>query len=1036
VSKLLTPPTPDWQNPLVLQRNRQPAHASLLPYTTEADALSGERGATPYFLLLNGRWQFQYLSAPHAAPAGFESEEYDASGWDSIPVPSNWQMLGYGKPNYTNVNYPYPVDPPFVPDDNPTGLYRRSFSLPEAWAGRQVALVFEGVDSAYYVWVNGKLAGYSQVSHLPAEFDITPLLHAGENQLAVQVFQWSDGSYLEDQDMWRLSGIFRDVYLVGNAWVHVQDVRIRTLLDANYRDALLDVQVKIGNRAGESAAGFALMARLLDGAGERVFDHSLQAALGLAAGEEVIAGAQVAVQAPRLWSAEEPNLYHLLLTLSGPGGDVVEVTCFNVGFRQVEIKKGIFRVNGAAVKLQGVNRHESHPDLGHAVPMDSMVKDIVLMKQHNINTVRTSHYSNDTRWLDLCDEYGLYVVGETDLEAHGFNPIGDWDYPASHPDWKEAHVERSVRMVERDKNHASIILWSLGNESGFGPNIQAQADWIHDNDPTRPVHYERTRERSATDVVSVMYPTVAFLENEGQNPAGDLRPFFMCEYAHAMGNGPGNIQEYWDTIRKYPRLMGGCIWEWVDHSVRMHTPEGEEWFAYGGDFGDQPNDGDFCVDGLTWPDRTPYPGLIEYKKVLEPVVVEALDLKAGKVRLHNRYQFLSLTQLEGSWSLLRDDRVLQQGRLAALHVAPGASLDVTLPYRWPAAIAGAEYWLNLSFTLAEDTRWAKRGFELAWAQLALSVETPPLPKVNLSSFPALRVSEGAQAVTVKGGDFELVFDTFRGTLGSWEWNGAPLLVEGPRLNVWRAPTDNDIHSAKDWREFGYDRLQQRVASVEMEAGRDEVQFTVQAVLAGYSLWPAFGVQYTYHVQANGSVVIDTAVKALRPGMPDLPRLGLQLKMPGEYERFTWYGRGPHESYSDRKQSARVGLYTGSVIEQYVPYVFPQENGNKSDVRWAALTDLRGLGLLAVASATTPLLNVSAHYYTPEDFTAAAHTYELKPREDITLNLDLELNGLGSNSCGPGPLEKYKLRAGEYNFSLRLKPTSRDAGSLFFSASLP
>jgi beta-galactosidase/beta-glucuronidase len=1037
VSKILTLPTPDWQNPLVLQRNRQPAHASLLPYPDEASALTGERGATPFFLLLNGRWQFQYLGAPREAPAGFETHEFDASDWDLMPVPSNWQMQGYGKPNYTNVNYPYPVDPPYVPDDNPTGLYRRSFYLPEAWSGRQVALVFEGVDSAYYVWVNGQMAGYSQVPHLPGEFDITALLHAGENLVAVEVFQWSDGSYLEDQDMWRMSGIFRDVYLVATPQVHVRDVRIRTELDADYRDAVLDLRVKVTNPAAHGSGNYHLSAKLLDGEDGVVFDQPVQNHL-TNGGNEAVLEARVAVKTPRLWSAEDPYLYRLLLTLTGPDGGVVEVERFNTGFRQVEIKDSVFYVNGVAIKLQGVNRHETHPDLGHAVSYESMVEDIRLMKQNNINTVRTSHYSNDTRWLDLCDELGLYVIGETDLEAHGFGPIGNWDYPGSHPDWKEAHLERSARMVERDKNHPAIIIWSLGNESGFGPNIQAQADWIHQNDPTRPTHYERTREPKATDIVSVMYPTIAYLEDEGKNLVGDPRPFFMCEYAHAMGNGPGNIKEYWETIRKYPRLMGGCIWEWVDHSVRMHTADGEEWFAYGGDFGDKPNDGDFCVDGLNWPDRTPYPGLLEYKKIIEPVAVEALDLKAGSIRLSNRYAFITLGHLEGRWSLMRDDRVLEQGRLPALDgVAAGASLDVSLAYRWPKAVAGAEYWLNLSFSLVEDTRWASRGLELAWAQFKLPVELPGPQGVNLSATRAslaqaapLEVTESEQAVTVKGGDFSLVFDTFRGTVGEWEWNGTAMIEDGPRLNIWRAPTDNDIYLSREWRKYGYDRMQQRVERVEMDAGRESVLFQVHAVLGGYSLWPAFDVEYRFNIFASGELVIDTLVKPLQEVMPSLPRLGLQLKVPGEFERFTWYGRGPHENYVDRKESARVGLYSGAVMDQYVPYVFPQENGNKSDVRWAALTDLHGLGLLAVGM---PLLNVSAHYFTPEDFTAATHTYELEPREEITLNLDYGLNGLGSNSCGPGPLEKYWLPAAEQRFAVRLKPFSQDAMSMFMAA---
>lgn len=1023
MSKLLTPPTPDWQNPHLLQRNRLLPHASLLPYPDEASALTGERGASSFFRLLNGRWQFKYLSAPALAPQGFETEEYSPADWDTIAVPANWQMLGYGKPNYTNVNYPYPVDPPYVPDDNPTGLYRRTFYLPEEWVGRHVTLVFEGVDSAFYVWVNGQQVGYSQVPHMPAEFDITPCLQVGDNLLVVEVFQWSDGSYLEDQDMWRLSGIFRDVYLVAYPQVHIADASVRTTFDAAYRDATVDLQVKIHNSTHRMAVGYRLAAKLLDDEGKAVFDEVFQASLGVGSDAAASFTAQYLVKAPHQWSAENPYLYELLLTLYGPDGKILEVTRQRIGFRQVEVKNGMFTVNGVAVKLQGVNRHETHPDLGHAVSYESMVEDIILMKRHNINAVRTSHYPNDTRWLDLCDEYGLYVIGEADLEAHGFSMVGDWDYPASHPDWKEAHLERVVRMVERDKNHPAIVIWSLGNESGFGPNIQAMADWVHANDPTRPVHYERTREPAAVDIVSVMYPTVAFLELEGQNLAGDPRPFFMCEYAHAMGNGPGNLKEYWEIIRKYPRLMGGCVWEWVDHSVRMHTPDGEEWFAYGGDFDDLPNDGNFCVDGLNWPDRTPYPGLIEYKKVLEPVEVQALNLKTGKLRLTNRYAFLSLAHLEGSWSLYCDDRLLEQGRLPALSAPAGGSQEITLPYRWPAAVPGAEYWLNLSFTLAGDTVWAGRGYELAWAQFKLPVETSAPAKIKQANFAPLQVEEEAQKVTVRGSYFSLVFDTFRGTIGEWEWNGVQLLTAGPRLNIWRAPTDNDIRIQAEWRKFGYDRLQHRLVGVELDSGKREVHFKVKSVLGGYSLRPVLEVDYLYTLYASGDVVIDTHVQPLQQALPPLPRLGLQLGLPGEFERITWYGRGPHENYIDRKESARVGVYSGAVMDQYVPYVFPQENGNKSDVRWAALTDLRGLGLMALGR---PLLNVSAHYFTPEDFTAAKHTYELAERDEITLHLDYGHNGLGSNSCGPGPLEKYLLFPEECTFSVQLKPFSRDA----------
>jgi len=1025
---ILYQPKHDWEDLGVLQRNREPAHATLLPYADAAAALTGERGASPFFKLLNGHWQFSYITTPADVPAGFETETFDAGGWDMLSVPSNWQMAGYGAPNYTNVRYPYPVDPPRVPQDNPCGLYRRTFVLPEGWAGREVFLEFEGVNSAFYVWVNGQMVGYSQGAHVPAEFRLTPYVRPGENLLVVQVFQWSDGAYLEDQDMWRLNGIFRDVYLFATPAVHVRDVRVRADLDAAYTDATLNLWLALRNYAAAAASGYRVAVQLLDPAGGVVLAQEIGAPAGLDAGSEVTLEAAFPIKAPAKWSAEEPNLYPLLITLTGPDGAVAEVQRVNVGFRKVEIKKGVFYFNGVAIKLQGVNRHDTHPDLGHAVTLESMIQDVVAMKRHNINTVRTSHYPNDPRWLDLCDRYGLYVVDEADLECHGFGTVGAQDQISDDPAWEAAYVDRAVRMVERDKNHPCVVMWSLGNESGYGRNHVAMADWIHAFDPTLPVHYEgatgwgnRANGKpfaGVVDVYSTMYPTVERIIGEGQQTDNPL-PFFMCEYAHAMGNGPGNLKEYWDAIRAYGRLMGGCVWEWVDHSVRQRTASGEEWWAYGGDFGDQPNDGDFCVDGLNWPDRTPYPGLIEYKKILEPVHVEALDLAAGRVKIVNRYAFRSLRHLECTWRITCDGAGIQQGRVPMLDVPPGGEAPLTLYYRLPAgATPGAAYRLELSFTLAEETPWAPAGYQLAWAQLDLPVVVAAPPVVKISDMPKLAVATGKRALTVAGEEFRLTFDTYYGTLSAWEFNGIPLVTQGPKLNVWRAPTDNDVHIAKEWVKAGLDRLQSRISRVELV--RQEpgiVQVEVVASLAPVYLRPAFDVTYLYTIYGSGDVVIRTHVLPL--GMlPVLPRLGLQMRLPGKLNRFAWYGRGPHENYVDRKESAAVGVYSGAVQEQYVPYVFPQENGNKSDVRWAAVTGIRGAGLLAIAM---PLLNVSVHHYTPEDFTAAKHTFELVRRDETILHLDHAQCGLGSNSCGPGPLPEYLLQPEETTFSVRLKP---------------
>ncbi len=1015
---------PDWENPAVIARGVEPPHATLFPYPDEASARAGQRAASPWYRLLNGRWRFCYLPHPGAVPRGFAEPSFADETWDTIPVPSNWQMLGYGKPIYRNAGYCFPVDPPRVPDENPVGLYRTTFEVPASWSERRVSLTFDGVNSACYVWVNGREVGYSQGSRIPAEFDITPHLRPGANVLAVQVLQWCDGSYLEDQDMWRLSGIFRDVYLVASPPVHVRDVTLRTRLDDKYEDAVLEVSAAVRNATERACKGCRLTASLLDAEGRAVAEAVVAQGLAVGAGEEVSLAAELEVQRPRKWSAEEPNLYTLLLSLAGPGEGERTVLPFAVGFRQLEIAEGRFLLNGVPLKLRGVNRHEMHPDLGQAVSLDSMIQDIVLMKQHNINAVRTSHYPDDPRWLELCDRYGLYVIDEADLETHGFAALGDWARLSADPEWREAYLDRARRMVHRDKNHPSVIMWSLGNESGYGANHDAMAAWIRETDPTRFIHYEGAGAAPMVDVVSVMYPTVERLIAEGRRD-DDPRPFLMCEYAHAMGNGPGNLKEYWEAIWEHPRLLGGCVWEWVDHGIRQHTESGEEWFAYGGDFGDEPHDGNFCIDGLNFPDRVPHTGLVEYKKILEPVQVAARDLRAGKLQITNRYQFISLAHLEGAWSVSRDGCVVRQGVLPTLDTPPGEATEVTLPYDLDSLPPGGEYFLEVRFTLAHATPWADRGHEVAWAQFPLPVEAPAPAPVRLDDLPPIEVSESEAAIVVRAEEFRLCFDRHLGTIAELEWRGQPLLTAGPRLNVWRAPTDNDVHIAREWRKAGLDRLQHRVDGVEVVAAPGSaVCLEARSTLGSPSLPPAFACRYRYTIYGTGDIVIAVAVEPQRE-LPSLPRLGLQMRLPRELDQFAWYGRGPHESYVDRKESARVGLWQGTVQEQYVPYVNPQENGNKSDVRWAAVTDLRGAGLLAVGM---PLLNVSVHHYTPEDLTRARHTYELVPRQETILHLDHAQAPLGSQSCGPGPLEKYLLRPERVEFRVRLRPFQARAAS--------
>ncbi|MHC4886790.1 MAG: glycoside hydrolase family 2 TIM barrel-domain containing protein, partial [Planctomycetota bacterium] len=717
----------DWQNMAIFERNREPSRATLLPYADGEAARSGQRERSPFFKLLSGTWRFAYVPSPEDAPDGFEGSDFDDSLWDRIPVPSSWQMLGYGTPHYTNITYPIPVDPPYVPDENPTGCYRTTFDLPAGWQGRCVNIIFDGVNSAFHLSLNGREVGYSQVSHCRSEFDLTDYLVEGTNVLAVKVYQYSDGTYLEDQDYFRHSGIFRDVHLMATPQQHIRDLIVRTPLSDDCSTATLDLRTKVRNR-GKDVEGLILTAELFDRAGSPIMKETVDGSLSLQATEERTASFVKELGALDLWTAETPNLYDLTLTLHNGDGTILEVENQRIGFRQVEVRDGQFFVNGRSIKIKGVNRHDTHCELGHAVSVESMVTDVTLMKQHNINCVRTAHYPNDPRFYALCDEYGLYVIDEADLETHGFGYEAP-DIPARLPEWEPAFIDRAERMVERDKNHPSIIMWSLGNEAGYGPNHDAMAAWIREADPTRPIHYERAYEAEVVDVVSSMYTDIeggcdlrVSLIEEGEK--ADPRPYFICEYAHAMGQGPGNLKEYWETFYRYPRLIGGCVWEWVDHSVILESEEGEPYFAYGGDFGDKPHDHNFCCDGLLYPDRTPHTGLLEYKKVLEPVWVEDVDAAAGKLRLTNRLNIATLAHLEGRWELKVDHRVIQEGTLEPLDIPAGESREVTLPLNLPAAVEeGSDVWLNLTFVQRETTLWAPRGYEVCATQIAVPVET-------------------------------------------------------------------------------------------------------------------------------------------------------------------------------------------------------------------------------------------------------------------------------------------------------------------------
>ncbi|TEU10442.1 MAG: DUF4981 domain-containing protein [Anaerolineales bacterium] len=1012
--------TKDWQDPSIVGRNKEPGHVPLVPYGDRQTALVGDRRACAYFRLLNGQWKFSFAPNPASSPTDFFLTNYDDTSWDAIEVPGNWQVQGYGRPIYTNVQYPFPIDDlPRVPeDDNETGCYRCEFTVPQSWDGRQIFLLFEGVDSAFHLWVNGREVGYSQGSRLPAEFNVTQHVQPGANMLAVKVYRWSDGSYLEDQDHWRLSGIYRDVYLYAAPHVSVRDYWVRTELDDDYCHATLRVRAKIGNFCPQRIEGYSLEATALDSQGIAVWSETLTADVAVEGKGELTLELVRDVPNPKKWSAEEPNLYLLLLVLKDASGQVIQVERCKFGFRRVELHSGQLLVNGMPVSIKGVNRHDHHPDRGKAVTVESMIQDIRLMKQFNINAVRTSHYPNDPRWLDLCDEYGLYVFDEANIESHGV-----WDRLTKDPEWEHAFMERGVRMVERDKNHPSVIVWSLGNESGYGPNHVTLATWIHQRDPSRLVHYHPAGNAPQVDILAPMYPTVDRIIEMAQDET-ETRPVIMCEYAHSMGNSTGNLKEYWEAVRTYKRLQGGFIWDWVDQGIRQMTADGEEWYAYGGDFGDEPNDGNFCINGLVFPDRTVQPALWDYKAILQPVTVEPLDLEKGVLRVVNGYHFSDLSGLDIIWEVTADAQVLECGRLPTLTTPAGAEETVTVPFAKPQATPGTEYWLGLSFRLSKPTLWADRGHEVAWAQFKLPIRVPAVSPLPVADMPVLSLEESEATYVVDGGGLRLVFAKAEGTVSSFVYEGTELLARGPMLNLWRAPTDNDANRSEGlWRGAGLDRLEQHVASVVASQPRPQVvRIAVQATLEAPDLGSRCVCDYAYTIYGSGDLLIEMCVVPVGD-LPHLPRIGLQMTVPAGLEHCTWYGRGPHETYRDRKNGARVGVYSGTVDDQYVPYITPQENGNKTDVRWLGLSNADGLGLLAVGM---PLLNASCHHYTTQDLAEARHTHELTRRKDITLNLDLAQSGLGSASCGPGTLPKYLVPAEKVRWSVRLRPFSRDS----------
>lgn len=967
----------EYQDLDCLHINRMPNRATLVPYPDQVSAMSGERASSPYFFSLNGDWDFALLEGPRQIPEDLHAYE----DYSTICVPGCWQMQGFGRPQYTNVRYPIPYDPPYVPDNTPVGLYRRRFDRPDAFEGRQSRIRFEGVDSCFYVYLNGQLVGFSKVPHMPAEFDVTELLKEKDNELHVLVFQWSDGTYLEDQDKWRLSGIFRDVMLLSFGRKAILDVIANASLDSDMETGLIQVTVLLqGTQSAEI--------KLLD-EGKELVSASLKGRGGKAS-------YKASLPRVRRWTAEAPELYDLVVTIDG------QAEHLRVGFRRVDIRDSMLLINGVPVKLKGANRHDTHTLLGSYTPVGSMLEDVLVMKRHNMNCVRTSHYPPDPRLLDLCDEYGLYVVDEADLECHGVTQIETYDLIAKDPRWEKQFVDRGVRMVERDRNHASVIFWSLGNESGFGVNFAAMASVMRAIDGSRPIHYERDMEAEVSDVYSQMYTSVPRLIDYGRedNP----KPFFLCEYAHAMGQGPGNLEDYWQAIYRYPRLIGGCVWELVDHGITAPAPDGSgEYYAYGGDFGEYPHDGNFCVDALCYPDRTPHTGLIEYAHVLRPVRAALTDEKKGEVTLTNCLNFEDLDQYSFSWQVSHLGRQIAAGD-QPIACPAGESLRLKLPLgAYPRGSV-----LTMTFALRQAALWAPAGFVVAQDELELALGSPlPLPSPVRKR---LSLEKEGDEILVTLGEDSYRFSHRNAGLYEIVSSGVPLLDSPLTVNLWRAPTDNDrgfgATIADKWSGYGLDKLQTRVTM--LEAGeKDAAVFVHIHSVHGPAVYrPILELRQHFLFENNGKVGLSLQYIPLGP-LPTtfyLPRLGMRFRMPEHFDSLCWHGRGPHESYPDKKLGALIGLYESSVDDTHEPYVYPQENGSHCDSDFVALTDAYGKGLIIAGEA----FSFSAHHYSQETLTRAKHTYELEDEPFTEVCIDGRMGPLGSNSCGPEPLEEDRL----------------------------
>ena len=938
---------------------------------------------------LNGEWNFKYVDAPELSPEGFEQSRA-CEGRDKIDVPSVWQLRGYDKMHYTDVLYPFPVNPPYVPDENPTGIYKKIVVLDEQWMEKDTVLKFHGVDSAFDVWVNGNHVGFGKVSRLPSEFDITGFVKTGENDITVRVYKWSDGTYLEDQDMWWLSGIYRDVELINEEKNAVLDLRVNGTLDDSYKNGLFAAGITM-KQAGTN------LSWKLSYKGKTVLE-----------GELVSEGKDICIEAEipevHTWTAETPELYEFTVMTEN---QEVTVRC---GFRKIEIKDKNFRVNNQVILLNGVNHHDYNPREGRRVTREQMESDIRLMKQYNINAVRCSHYPANEYFYDLCDEYGLYVINEADLECHGFEWVENYTWITDDETWKDAYVDRSVRMVKRDRNHPSIIMWSMGNESAFGCNFRSAAEAIRELDDTRLVHYEGDFEAEVTDVYSTMYTRLKGLKEIAEYQIKGDKPHVMCEYGHAMGNGPGGLKAYQDMYRKYKRLQGGFLWEWYDHGIYTEE-EDKKYYKYGGNYGDFPTNGNFCIDGILMPDRTPSPGMEEYKQIIAPVEITAVEGSMRKIQIRNYYDFLNLDTVMIHWEVKAEDQTVQEGTIERLSVAPHEGKIITLPLTAFELQANTDYYLNLTVCQKEERSYASAGHEIKKVQIPMQIRRDEFSVRETAD--KLQVTEGQGVLTVQNSRVTAKFSTVFGKLVSFGKDGKEYLTEGPRMNVYRATIDNDMYKKEDWMNKYF--IQKPVEETEYVSCQEEVDKVIVQIGTFFSCYNqswGFECDYTYEIYSCGQMKVELQGKAVQRGKLEpafFPRIGIVMKGNKDFQKTMWYGMGPGESYVDSKAASVMGIYENTVDGMMTDYVFPQENGHREQVKWFRIGDGKD-GLLCRMEEK---LGLNLANYTDESLEKAQHPFEIEKADDVIIHLDYRQSGLGSNSCGEEQLEENKVKLQDF-----------------------